>query len=111
MDSGYCEQEKAYKIVVGTDEGQVIVFEPNAAKPQHIIECGDNTSITCVKWSKNLQYLAISTDSSEVFVYTFKQSITIETYVSYRILKTPNEYLSLNSKQLKSLIVELYFVE
>jgi hypothetical protein len=63
MDVGYCEQEKAFKVAVGTDEGSVVIFEPNSSKPQHLIDCFSRVcTVTCVKWSKNLQYLAIAND-------------------------------------------------
>lgn len=58
-----------------------------------------------------MQYLAISNDSKELKVYSFKQAIHIENQISFRVLKNPVEYVSLNEKQLKNIIVQLYFVD
>jgi hypothetical protein len=44
-------------------------------------------------------------------VYSFKQAIYIENQISYRILKTAVEYCYLGEKQLKNVVVDLYYVE
>lgn len=90
----------------------MVIFEPNSSKPQKVIECFNRICmITSVRWSKNMQYLAIANDEKELFVYSFKQAIYIENQISYRILKTPVEYCYLGEKQLKNIVIDLYYVE
>ncbi len=58
-----------------------------------------------------MQHLAIANDLKELKIYSFKQAISIETHQSFRLLKSPIEHCSLNEKQLKNIVIQLYFID
>lgn len=63
IDVGYCPQEKTFKVAAATDQGQLIIFEPDTTKAQLVLDCfGNNCAMTAVRWSKSLQYLAVAND-------------------------------------------------
>ena len=78
MDVGYCQQEKIFKVALGNSEGQIIIFDAYKSKAQQVLSpFKRKCKITNIKWSKNVQYLAISNTFKEVAVYSFKQVVMI----------------------------------
>lgn len=73
MDVGFCRIADNYKIAIGTDDGRVALFEKTYTKPVNIFEAfpvktktkgktmeEPKSQVTSIKWSQNLQYLAVS---------------------------------------------------
>lgn len=78
MDIGYCTIAEQFRVAIGTEDSRVAIFDHTYTKPVNIFEAfGPGRKILTIKWSKNLQYLMVTSDQKELRVYEFKQAITI----------------------------------
>jgi hypothetical protein len=71
-------------------------------------ECGGKISV--VRWSENLQYLAVASELRELKVYQFKSPILIENRTILRMCKQPIELFALTPKELPSTVLSIRFV-